>query len=1240
MKKLKLILKRILIVYVVFFIAVSSMSSSFGRMYDAECGEFLADETRKFITQTLRGVHTSYENHGYHPNDATFWSGGSFGRGTFRCDCSSGVYYMYYKFLGVDISGEHGCSWTGTMQAIANGSSSHAGDWEVHSISEAKPGDIVFRHDGSLQHAELYLGNGQNANFGASGGKKEIGSGPNPSWSSFTYALRPKFDVNPTGAVASASSEPEEEKLSIYDSNGFIYSGVAQITGYKSGAPFGKWIFKMISQIFTYLLGIMELIFRVVIVGWAAIIERVFIDGIVNAITGVTNKRSDDWKKEEEEKDEIDLEIEKEEEKEAENVIQPQATGDENKPSEYISAGMHEIANTGASSVQLKTSSEANVTIENIVYNKIPILDVNFFNFESAGGAVVDEDGIIYVLKENIAMWYYIFRIIAIIIMLMVLIYLGIKMAISTVAEKKAVYKEMLISWILGFVLLFTVHYMMYGIIYLNEVFISWIIPISENGQEISLYETVRSMAYEPKSRTGMAGAIFYIVLIYYCLRFLLVYFKRYLTLAILALISPFVAVMYAISKINKKGKGGEVLGNWLRDFMYTTWLQSIHALIYTLFIQIVLDLTEISLTGMFIAFIFMHYMIKVDSVMRQIFGFSRGKSAGKLTTDPIMSQLATAKQFRNEMKKPAAIVGGMYNKAVLNPLGTAVGTVAGKATQVANTATQTLSKAGGAIGILGGNGTTLSSEEEAEIKEKARKRKIARNQLLNEAKRGAKIAGEITVATAKAALVVPMLIAEPGFGVKVFESTLSSAERIKGLIKNATKNNKKVRPKKTSSSSKFKLKGVRPKNANSAQRLKNRFDLLEVPYSVDETGGMRPTTVDIPNVVNVDGRERRNGGKSPIFGQDTSGSNIKVEKVSGNFRITLKDRIFETLDNFLDSDEKLTIRESAELFKNIDKGTIDSLSKQQKVKLMEKIGIDELELADEEQVDELMENVSDSLNSGDIDSAKAVVELLAKAKKEEEELGRMYDEMVQRIDEEVSKIEETNPGFAKSLRSAKTKEMSRIAYVMSNPLSEKDIYRAMQNYQSKVPQFDAKQTEISQRDIEGITRELNTILARKGTDMQMSDEFMKKVSKELQEQVKKQEENRQRDEKIKEAHAGVGTDVSIKAQQKSLKERVKEQTAPDRFNPNAESNSNSPKQNSVKSGSAIESGSSVERLVKGIKNASKGSSSKRMPTGNPRNLQLTRKIEDLLRINEEAREVTGSELYTLDEVMRRLERI
>ena len=40
----------------------------------------------------------------------------------------------------------------------------------------------------------------------------------------------------------------------------------------------------------------------------------------------------------------------------------------------------------------------------------------------------------------------------------------------------------------------------------------------------------------------------------------------------------------------------------------------------------------------------------------------------------------------------------------------------------------------------------------------------------------------------------------------------------------------------------------------------------------------------------------------------------------------------------------------------------------------------------------------------------------------------------------------------------------------MSQPLSEKDIFRAMQNYKSRVPQFNPT-AALSQADMEGITQ-------------------------------------------------------------------------------------------------------------------------------------------------------------------------
>ena len=117
-----------------------------------------------------------------------------------------------------------------------------------------------------------------------------------------------------------------------------------------------------------------------------AIIERFFIDGIVNSITGVTNKKDETWVPDPATVDEIDNQAQADEEAEEAEQVPIEDIGDESNPNEYVSSGMQQISNIGGN-VQLKTSSKANVTIENIVYNKIPILDINFFNFESAGGA-------------------------------------------------------------------------------------------------------------------------------------------------------------------------------------------------------------------------------------------------------------------------------------------------------------------------------------------------------------------------------------------------------------------------------------------------------------------------------------------------------------------------------------------------------------------------------------------------------------------------------------------------------------------------------------------------------------------------------------------------------------------------------------------------------------------------------------------------------------------------------------
>ena len=72
-------------------------------------------------------------------------------------------------------------------------------------------------------------------------------------------------------------------------------------------------------------------------------------------------------------------------------------------------------------------------------------------------------------------------------------------------------------------------------------------------------------------------------------------------------------------------------------------------------------------------------------------------------------------------------------------------------------------------------------------------------------------------------------------------------------------------------------------------------------------------------------------------------------------------------------------------------------------------------------------------------------------------------------------------------------------------------------------------------------------------------------------------------------------------------------------------------------SGSGMAAGSSVERLVKNIKNASKGSSSKKPTTITPKALAFAKTLEEFEELNKESVKITGEELYDIDEVLRRL---
>ncbi len=257
------------------------------------------------------------------------------------------------------------------------------------------------------------------------------------------------------------------------------------------------------------------------------------------------------------------------------------------------------------------------------------------------------DQNIVLLLRKAISLWYFILRYISIAVMLVILLILGIKIAITTVASEKAVYKKMLVDWFVGFIIIFTIHYIMIGIVLLNQIGIDLIkntankvysqdqrIYVSEDPSEygskkyqtkttedleVSLYESVRTRAYDAKLTNGCIGLVLYACLVYFAYKFTFIYLKRILNIAILTIISPLVAVSFAFNKI-MTGKAS-IFSKWLKEYFTVVIIQFFHALVYVTFVMGTLKISLSSVTGILFVLILLKYMTEAEKIIRAIFG-------------------------------------------------------------------------------------------------------------------------------------------------------------------------------------------------------------------------------------------------------------------------------------------------------------------------------------------------------------------------------------------------------------------------------------------------------------------------------------------------------------------------------------------------------------------------------------------------------------------------------------------
>lgn len=286
-------------------------------------------------------------------------------------------------------------------------------------------------------------------------------------------------------------------------------------------------------------------------------------------------------------------------------------------------------------------------------------------------------------LQSSISNWYIILRDIALVSLLSILVYVGIRIIISSTSSDKAKYKQMLLDWIVAICLLFVMQYIMSGsnllvqkitdllssagypkyLVVLDEEQTEEAVKqINNAGDEArsvlaelgildkdqkaetlitteadgtkylnwntNLFGILRVEAQLSKSgRMTYAGyMIMYVMLCLFTIYFIFTYLKRVLYMAFLTIIAPLVALTYPIDKMND-GKA-QAFDMWFKEYIFNLLIQPLHLLLYTVLVSSAIELASENVLYSIVAIAF---LIPAEKLMRKFFGFEKAQTPGLL---------------------------------------------------------------------------------------------------------------------------------------------------------------------------------------------------------------------------------------------------------------------------------------------------------------------------------------------------------------------------------------------------------------------------------------------------------------------------------------------------------------------------------------------------------------------------------------------------------------------------------
>lgn len=261
-----------------------------------------------------------------------------------------------------------------------------------------------------------------------------------------------------------------------------------------------------------------------------------------------------------------------------------------------------------------------------IFSNKVPLLNANFMQTNPA------RDTAVSILQSNVATWYKALRTIALVGLLSVILYIGIKIILSSSSsEEKAKYKTMIKDWLIAVLLVFVLHYIMAFMLgmteKLNEILASNAVEIDSNGYAKDKFINDIRAGYSMENGYRAAGnCVIYVALVILTIMFTIQYLKRLIFLAFLTMIAPLIALTYPLDKV--KDSKAQAFGFWIKEYTFNCLIQPIHLIIYTLLLGSSTDFAE---KNILFAVIAIGFLVPAEKIIRDMFGLKTSTSVGNL---------------------------------------------------------------------------------------------------------------------------------------------------------------------------------------------------------------------------------------------------------------------------------------------------------------------------------------------------------------------------------------------------------------------------------------------------------------------------------------------------------------------------------------------------------------------------------------------------------------------------------